>query len=149
MTVQTLWRPYANSSALRICGRATVLDTANSCADILAASLSTIGLLGNLARLYRSAFGSSAMGLPAPFHNSRGPAVPACLPVARFISRRDHGRQAEPSTSSPNGSAPRGRESSVEEGSTRIVVDRSGSWRAGWSGNRLGWSLATKVALGG
>ena len=46
-------------------------------------------------------------------------------------------------------SAPQRRESSVEEGSTRIVVDRSGSWRAAWSGNWLGWSLATKVASGG
>jgi hypothetical protein len=50
---------------------------------------------------------------------------------------------------SDSGSAPRGRESSVEEGSTRIIVDRSASWRAAWSGNRPGRSLATKVALGG
>jgi len=47
-----------------------------------------------------------------------------------------------------SGSAPRRRESSVEEGSTRIIVDRSGSWRAAWSGNWPGRSLATKVALG-
>ena len=32
------------------------------------------------------------------------------------------------------GSALRRRESSVEEGSTRIIVDRSGSWRAAWAG---------------
>ena len=42
----------------------------------------------------------------------------------------------------------RRREPSVEEGSTRIIVDRSGSWRAAWSGNWPGWSLATKAALG-
>ena len=47
------------------------------------------------------------------------------------------------------GSAPRRRESSVEEGSTRIIVDRSGSWRAARLGNWPGRSLATKVALGG
>src|SRR5215472_1216060 len=46
------------------------------------------------------------------------------------------------------GRAPRRREPSVEEGSTRKVVDWSGSWRAAWSGNRLGWSLVTKVAVG-
>ena len=34
------------------------------------------------------------------------------------------------------GSAPRRREPSVREGLTRIIVDRSGSWRAAWSGNR-------------
>jgi hypothetical protein len=50
---------------------------------------------------------------------------------------------------SGDGSAPRRRESSVREDLTRIVVDRSGSWRAAWPGNWLGWSLATKVALGG
>jgi hypothetical protein len=37
----------------------------------------------------------------------------------------------------------------VREGLTRIIVDRSGSWRAAWLGNWLGWSLVTKVALGG
>ena len=37
---------------------------------------------------------------------------------------------------SENGSAPRRREPSVREGLTRIIVDRSGSWRAAWSGNR-------------
>ncbi len=47
------------------------------------------------------------------------------------------------------GSAPRRREPSVEEDSTRIIVDRSGSWRAARLGNWLGWSLATKAALGG
>ena len=37
----------------------------------------------------------------------------------------------------------------VEEGSARISVDESGSWRAVWLGDRPRWSLATKVALGG
>jgi len=47
------------------------------------------------------------------------------------------------------GSAPRRRGLSVEEDSTRRVVDWSGSWRAACAGNRMGWSLVTKVALGG
>ena len=47
------------------------------------------------------------------------------------------------------GSAPRRREPSVREDLTRIIVDRSGSWRAARSGNRPGRSLATKAALGG
>jgi len=47
------------------------------------------------------------------------------------------------------GRAPRGRESLVEEESTQKVVDWSGSYRAARPGNRKGWSLVTKVALGG
>jgi len=37
----------------------------------------------------------------------------------------------------------------VREDLTGIIVDRSGSWRVALSGNWLGQSLATKVALGG
>jgi transposase len=37
-----------------------------------------------------------------------------------------------------NPSAPRGRGSSVEVGSTRIIVGWSGSWQAAWQGNRPG-----------
>jgi len=44
--------------------------------------------------------------------------------------------------------APRGRELSVREGLTRIIVDWSGSWQAARSGNWLGRSPATKAALG-
>jgi len=36
----------------------------------------------------------------------------------------------------------------VEEGSTRIIVDKSGSWRAVSPGNWWDWSLVTKVTLG-
>jgi hypothetical protein len=44
--------------------------------------------------------------------------------------------------------APRGRELSVREGLTRIIVDWSGSWQAARPGNWLGRSPATKAALG-
>ena len=44
--------------------------------------------------------------------------------------------------------APRGRELSVREGLTRIIVDWSGSWQATRPGNWLGRSPATKAALG-
>jgi hypothetical protein len=44
--------------------------------------------------------------------------------------------------------APHGRELSVREDLTRIIVDWSGSWQAARPGNWLGWSLATKAALG-
>jgi hypothetical protein len=44
--------------------------------------------------------------------------------------------------------APRGREPSVREGLTRIIVDWSGSWQAARPGNWLGRSPATKAALG-
>ena len=44
--------------------------------------------------------------------------------------------------------APRGRELSVREGLTRIIVDWSGSWQAARLGNWLGRSPATKAALG-
>ena len=44
--------------------------------------------------------------------------------------------------------APRGRELSVREGLTRIIVDWSGSWQAAQPGNWLGRSPATKAALG-
>jgi hypothetical protein len=44
--------------------------------------------------------------------------------------------------------APRGRELSVREGLTRIIVDWSGSWQAARSGKWLGRSPATKAALG-
>jgi len=37
----------------------------------------------------------------------------------------------------------------VEEESTQRIVDWSGSWRAARPGDRKGWSLVTKVALGG
>ena len=47
-----------------------------------------------------------------------------------------------------NDRAPRGRELSVREGLTRIIVDWSGSWQAARPGNRLGRSPATKAALG-
>ena len=46
------------------------------------------------------------------------------------------------------GRAPRGRELSVREDLTRIIVDWSGSWQAARPGNWLGWSPATKAALG-
>ena len=46
------------------------------------------------------------------------------------------------------GRAPRRREPSVREDLTRIIVDRSGSWRASRLGNWPGRSLATKAALG-
>ena len=42
--------------------------------------------------------------------------------------------------------APRGRELSVREGLTRIIVDWSGSWQAARPGNWLGRSPATKAA---
>jgi len=45
-------------------------------------------------------------------------------------------------------SAPRGRVSPVEGGSTRRVVDCSGSWRAVWVGNQPDRSLVTKAASG-
>jgi hypothetical protein len=44
--------------------------------------------------------------------------------------------------------APRGRELSVREDLTRIIVDWSGSWQAARPGNWLGRSPATKAALG-
>jgi hypothetical protein len=44
--------------------------------------------------------------------------------------------------------APRGRELPVREGLTRIIVGWSGSWQAARPGNWLGWSPATKAALG-
>jgi len=44
--------------------------------------------------------------------------------------------------------APRGRELSVREDLTRIIVDWSGSWQATRPGNWLGRSPATKAALG-
>jgi hypothetical protein len=44
--------------------------------------------------------------------------------------------------------APRGRELSVREGLTRIIVDWSGSWQAARPGNWPGRSPATKAALG-
>jgi len=44
--------------------------------------------------------------------------------------------------------APRGRELSVREALTRIIVDWSGSWQAARPGNWLGRSPATKAALG-
>jgi hypothetical protein len=44
--------------------------------------------------------------------------------------------------------APRGRELSVREVLTRIIVDWSGSWQAARLGNWLGRSPATKAALG-
>src|SRR5262245_10530970 len=44
--------------------------------------------------------------------------------------------------------APRGREPSVREDLTRIIVDRSGSWQAARRGNWPGRSPATKAALG-
>src|SRR3981081_2733017 len=47
-----------------------------------------------------------------------------------------------------NDRAPRGRELSVREGLTRIIVDWSGSWQAARPGNWLGRSPATKAALG-
>ena len=47
-----------------------------------------------------------------------------------------------------NDRAPRGRELSVREDLTRIIVDWSGSWQAARPGNWLGWSPATKAALG-
>jgi len=43
--------------------------------------------------------------------------------------------------------APRGRELSVREGLTRIIVDWSGNWQAARPGNWLGQSPATKAAL--
>ena len=43
--------------------------------------------------------------------------------------------------------APRGRELSVREDLTRIIVDWSGSWQAARPGNWLGRSPATKAAL--
>src|SRR5262245_53750851 len=42
--------------------------------------------------------------------------------------------------------APRGREPSVREDLTRIIVDRSGSWQAARRGNWPGRSPATKAA---
>jgi hypothetical protein len=42
--------------------------------------------------------------------------------------------------------APRGRDLSVREGLTRIIVDWSGSWQATRPGNWLGRSPATKAA---
>ena len=47
-----------------------------------------------------------------------------------------------------NDRAPRGRELSVREDLTRIIVDWSGSWQAARPGNWLGRSPATKAALG-
>jgi hypothetical protein len=47
-----------------------------------------------------------------------------------------------------NDRAPRGRELSVREVLTRIIVDWSGSWQAARPGNWLGRSPATKAALG-
>ena len=47
-----------------------------------------------------------------------------------------------------NDRAPRGRELSVREVLTRIIVDWSGSWQAARLGNWLGRSPATKAALG-
>ena len=50
--------------------------------------------------------------------------------------------------SDANDRAPRGRELSVREDLTRIIVDWSGSWQAARPGNWLGRSPATKAALG-
>src|ERR1700737_4457549 len=47
-----------------------------------------------------------------------------------------------------NDRAPQGRELSVREVLTRIIVDWSGSWQAARPGNWLGRSPATKAALG-
>src|ERR1700736_6578175 len=47
-----------------------------------------------------------------------------------------------------NDRAPQGRELSVREALTRIIVDWSGSWQAARPGNWLGRSPATKAALG-
>jgi PAS domain S-box-containing protein len=47
-----------------------------------------------------------------------------------------------------NDRAPRGRELSVREGLTRIIVDWSGSWQAARPGNWLSRSPAAKAALG-
>jgi hypothetical protein len=58
---------------------------------------------------------------------------------SRRMSKRMHCHRVRPER----------RVSLVEEGSTRIGVDESGSWRAVWLGDRPRWSLATKVALGG
>jgi hypothetical protein len=44
--------------------------------------------------------------------------------------------------------APRGRDLSVREGLTRIIVDWSGIWQAARLGNWLGRSPATKAAFG-
>src|SRR5262249_44949523 len=76
-------------------------------------------------------------------------AAPKGPPPSLVQHDASHRRIHDTMLKSANGSAPRGRETPVEEGSTRIVVDWSGSWRAAWSGNRPGRSLATKVALGG
>jgi len=46
-------------------------------------------------------------------------------------------------------SAPQRRGFPVGEGPTHVVVGNHGSWRAVQSGNRLGWSLATKSTNGG
>src|SRR5215471_17595076 len=53
-----------------------------------------------------------------------------------------------PSIHDASDRAPRGRELSVREDLTRIIVDWSGSWQAARPGNWLGRSPATKAALG-
>ena len=67
--------------------------------------------------------------------------------VLRFANEIEDGGMEWPATDAV-GRAPRGRELSVREGLTRIIVDWSGSWQAARLGNWLGRSPATKAALG-
>src|SRR6476620_1460717 len=67
----------------------------------------------------------------------------------RLVHACERNGACRDSPESDAGSAPQRREPSVREDLTRIIVDRSGSWRAARSGNWPGRSLATKVTLGG
>ena len=60
----------------------------------------------------------------------------------------ESGRESGHGDIDANDRAPRGRELSVREGLTRIIVDWSGSWQAARPGNWPGRSPATKAALG-
>jgi hypothetical protein len=80
-----------------------------------------------------------------------------CLEVARLRHANGHEecllfgvdrKSSANAQTDANDRAPRGRELSVREGLTRIIVDWSGSWQAARPGNWLGRSPATKAALG-
>ena len=67
---------------------------------------------------------------------------------SRFRGEADMDGRETLMDSDANDRAPRGRELSVREDLTRIIVDWSGSWQAARPGNWLGRSPATKAALG-